>query len=906
MERSNGAQLQSNTLDGRKRGKTSVIAAQRKRSKTAPSASELEDRHNEVLNDNEIFTSLLDPDSTASTTAADVLDAFQSSPHDTLAELVNCLLRIAGSRHNITAFDVQDSDSARDTLAQIQENLITTDSTGHAIGGATYPLVSMEKHFRTLRKTLPSFVRQLTNQIVDRELIVAPNEDEQSFFDVVEKWISSMSAANLRSFRHSATTFALQCITAFVDRIAALESEISGCNAKIESAQRKGNTAHSRQTQLSHTRDTKTELVQTLKTTVGNLIDEIFVHRYRDVDWHIRTDCIKALGDWMTRLPGVFYDGAYLRYVGWQLSDPAHQVRMAAVKLLPALYAMDDYVAGLRHFTSKFKARLLEMASSDADSSVRSKVLFLAQSLRERGFLNEGEVKTLLLNLYDAELRVREAAAALFAGVLDERWENHVSQYKKKLGHDAVHRIKVLAQLFADLERTPSQRLAPIGGVSGFGDTSASEVAASSIIPHLDNLDASRILQALSMDDQSAGQNRLSSEEQLAMLRVLGAYMTRTSSDKQQSAPGCCFDFIASASKLLKCLNSVPATVSILATLHKIDLCSLTEQFQLDVITNLMSDVGDIFLGFRDEQVLNLAAAVMMHMCEQQLLITVAQDKMAQIFNTVRLEILHEIRPSETSLLRIATMTFANDHSAEWVEDQPTLFDKVVSYIDEELPRHRKLACRGLLAYFLWRVQRLATSRFGIDHNDLKDVIDRRDLVLQRLESRLIDDDEELVCFVLDLETMMARLAALLPSTDSCMLGRLERPLAARAQKQTWRVLCSKVSSFAKINHKKMPHLEWPEHLGDDTADNAESESDSAEGIEATQGRQSTMSTEDERTNAETAACRVAKSVARALLAQKLDRAVCRPFDQVMAVLGSDYDILNKQVSAGFAMIGST
>lgn len=47
----------------------------------------------------------------------------------------------------------------------------------------------------------------------------------------------------------------------------------------------------------------------------------VFVHRYRDVDPRIRSDCIHALGLWMVKLPSIFFDGTYLRYMGWVLSD---------------------------------------------------------------------------------------------------------------------------------------------------------------------------------------------------------------------------------------------------------------------------------------------------------------------------------------------------------------------------------------------------------------------------------------------------------------------------------------------------------------------------------------------------------------------------------------------------------
>lgn len=47
----------------------------------------------------------------------------------------------------------------------------------------------------------------------------------------------------------------------------------------------------------------------------------VFVHRFRDVDHRIRTECVHELGQWMQRLPQVYFDTAHLRYIGWAVSD---------------------------------------------------------------------------------------------------------------------------------------------------------------------------------------------------------------------------------------------------------------------------------------------------------------------------------------------------------------------------------------------------------------------------------------------------------------------------------------------------------------------------------------------------------------------------------------------------------
>ena len=47
----------------------------------------------------------------------------------------------------------------------------------------------------------------------------------------------------------------------------------------------------------------------------------VFIHRYRDAEPAIRSECIRALGLWMKKHPDHFLEGNHLRYVGWVLTD---------------------------------------------------------------------------------------------------------------------------------------------------------------------------------------------------------------------------------------------------------------------------------------------------------------------------------------------------------------------------------------------------------------------------------------------------------------------------------------------------------------------------------------------------------------------------------------------------------
>ena len=84
------------------------------------------------------------------------------------------------------------------------------------------------------------------------------------------------------------------------------------------------------------------------------------------------------------------FDGAYLRYVGWVLSDSTTQVRLEAVKALAGVYEQIDYIGWLNHFTERFKPRLIKMATGDTELGVRVAVI---QAIDGHSLLEDEEAK---------------------------------------------------------------------------------------------------------------------------------------------------------------------------------------------------------------------------------------------------------------------------------------------------------------------------------------------------------------------------------------------------------------------------------------------------------------------------------------------------------------------------------
>ena len=113
------------------------------------------------------------------------------------------------------------------------------------------------------------------------------------------------------------------------------------------------------------------------------------------------------------------------------------------VKSLQKLYENDEYISNLRHFTERFQSRFMEMATSDADRSVRVATITLLEAVRERDLLEPEDTDKLSLMIFDPEARIRRAVAATFLACVEGRYEEicegiggSVDEVEEELGDD--------------------------------------------------------------------------------------------------------------------------------------------------------------------------------------------------------------------------------------------------------------------------------------------------------------------------------------------------------------------------------------------------------------------------------------------------------------------------------------
>jgi len=182
------------------------------------------------------------------------------------------------------------------------------------------------------------------------------------------------------------------------------------------------------------------------------------------LDHNIRAECVRSIGHWFKKYPDHFLNASYLRYVGWVLSDTNTHVRLEAVKSLSSVYSQDDYIGNLMHFTERFKPRLLEMATSDIELSVRVAVIQVLGAIDVQSLLEEEEREKLCLLVFDEEVKVRKVVGSFVKRVWNENLEERTVLERRGKDRKNVQEhnkdrvgLKVLAALLEKWEKALSE-----------------------------------------------------------------------------------------------------------------------------------------------------------------------------------------------------------------------------------------------------------------------------------------------------------------------------------------------------------------------------------------------------------------------------------------------------------------
>jgi cohesin complex subunit SA-1/2 len=250
--------------------------------------------------------------------------------------------------------------------------------------------------------------------------------ENQELLENIAVWIGALSSSGNRPFRHTATVAALAITTALASAAADIVENTAKKIRQSESEAKKSRVNKARVSAANQEVEDYNTKLEVVDGALNDWFSLVYVHRYRDVDPHIRVDCVGALADWIITYPDKFFDGSHLRYLGWVLSDPNSPTRVEVLHQLARLFNDKDKLAGLKTFTERFRPRIVEIATRDAENNVRAAAVDLLDTLREAGFLEPDDIDSVGKLIFDADAKVRKSVVGFFAENVNAAYETIV------------------------------------------------------------------------------------------------------------------------------------------------------------------------------------------------------------------------------------------------------------------------------------------------------------------------------------------------------------------------------------------------------------------------------------------------------------------------------------------------
>ncbi|KAK5118882.1 hypothetical protein LTR62_000092 [Meristemomyces frigidus] len=355
-----------------------------------------------------LYAEVFSGNQTTSDVVGQLLRRFDAKEHETLAEIITFVVRSAGCAGEVTEDDVADPDNITNKLEDLRDEYQATNPT-------EYPLIAKGKAGSTFKNALVDFFDTLFRSMAVKGTLY----DNKVLAENIQMWVSTMSSAPNRSFRHTATVVAMTIVTTLCEIAKESLVEAAKDQQQAEKERKKARPNQARIKQMEENGRERTRLYEDIEPMLKDWFDVVFIHRYRDVDPVIRRECVAALGEWILTVPEVYYDGHHLRYLGWVLSDTAASTRGEVIKQLHRLYKGNEST-GMKNFTEKFRSRMVEIATTDAENSVRVSGIELLNLLRDKELLEPDDIDKVGQLIFDSDAKIRKTVATFFTEIVRE------------------------------------------------------------------------------------------------------------------------------------------------------------------------------------------------------------------------------------------------------------------------------------------------------------------------------------------------------------------------------------------------------------------------------------------------------------------------------------------------------
>ncbi|EAW14467.1 cohesin subunit IRR1 [Aspergillus clavatus NRRL 1] len=369
-----------------------------------------------------LYAEVFGKNQTGDTVAAEWLTQYQKDAKVAMQAMVNFILRCTGTDLEVSDADIGDPDHAPERIIDLQNEY-------HSLGIVDYPLVSKARTFKAFQPILEDFFLALVQTLHHSSVLYK----QQELYENLQIWLAALSTSGCRPFRHTSTVISLAIMNALCDVAREVMSTVSTSRKQLETEKKKRTVNQGRIDAITSAVEEGEHKLESIDEYLKDGVNIVFVHRYRDVDPKIRGECIAALGRWMRSYREYFFEGQFLRYFGWILSDPSPETRSVVVMQLQSLYSNKDNIAGLHSFTERFRHRMVEMAAHDADVGVRAASIELLDLIRDAGLIEPADIDTIGRLVFDAEPRVRKAAGSFFVANVQDVFDSTTEEVGEEM-----------------------------------------------------------------------------------------------------------------------------------------------------------------------------------------------------------------------------------------------------------------------------------------------------------------------------------------------------------------------------------------------------------------------------------------------------------------------------------------
>ena len=606
--------------------------------------------------------------------AADWITRYEQHNTSAMCDLINFVLKCTGCHLQVDVHDIEDPDNVTSKLSDLQDEYQRQKPTD-------YPLVSRTKGNAGFRHTMTGFFHALISTAHAAGILYS----DMAMIENIEVWVTTMSSSAIRPFRHTATVIALAIGTT----LCGLTTENAESVAKTmrqKEAEQKKKTLNKERVAALQSRVAEGEKKRAATESIlTDLFDTVYVHRYRDVDPKVRVDCVAALGTWITAAPDIFFGGQYLRYLGWVLSDTSAPTRTEVIKQLTKLYKNKEDVGRLRAFTERFRPRLVEMATRDAEAGIRAATVDLLDLIRDTGLLEPDDIDAIGRLVFDTEPRVRKAVAGFFAENINDLFESAVEELDgeeslaEALGEEVAGeydtpriawlKLKCLAEVLQSYDVADEESQAENENMNTPGVDSRFSLAAQAIFEGIPEVQKWEVLAGYLLYDHSSvpqdandtdvtfkARCQLNEREEILLLEALTVAVksrlteaidsekdkkgkiTKTRKEESRAIQEATALHLAQViPRLLKKFSANPATASAVLRLEHVLNLEIFQELRQDSTTYaaLLDDINKQFMTHVDQGVLAEASTALLHARSFEDLEEVTEEKVTALWEDV-------------------------------------------------------------------------------------------------------------------------------------------------------------------------------------------------------------------------------------------------------------------------------